>query len=69
MLDMTLTAVITNVKKNNVITAIGIPLEDLAHYFGINKYSTEEDVEAAAALMIEDSYDYDACSAILDCLC
>lgn len=66
MLDMSLTAIIANVKKNNTFTVIGIPLEDLASYFGINKNSTEEDVEVAAILMIEDSYDYDGCMAKLD---
>lgn len=69
MLDMSLTAIIANVRKNNSTTVIGIPLEDLATYFGINKYSTEEEVEVAAALMLEDSYDYDACGAVLDCFC
>ena len=67
MLDMSLTAIISNVKKNNSTTVIGIPLEDLAVYFGIDKYSTEDEVETAAALMIEDSYDYDAGGATLDC--
>lgn len=66
MLDMSLVAIIANVKKNNTITVIGIPLEDLASYFGINKNSTEEDVEVAAVLMIEDSYNYDASMAKLD---
>lgn len=69
MLDTSLTVIMTNVKKNNIITAIGIPLEDLVFYFGINDTSTEEDIEVAAALMIEDSYDYDAHVAVLDCFC
>lgn len=69
MLDMTLTVIMANVKKNSSTTAIGIPLEDLGVYFGINKNSTEEDVEIAAALMIEDSYDYDAHVATIDCFC